>query len=138
MKYRTFSVASTVAVLLLGSSLTWAIENKTDSAQGAATKVDAAQKSTNSDVGAKHKQAAKIKPVDINSASKAELIKLPGIGAAEADKIIAGRPFGSKAWLVTNNIIPLATYQALKHKIVCNLTKKEAAQIEAQYAKNKK
>src|SRR5262245_15197661 len=44
-------------------------------------------------------QAAKTTtaPVDINSASLAELEKLPGIGEARAKKIIANRPYQSVA-----------------------------------------
>lgn len=59
-----------------------------------------------------------VKQVDINAASKAELMKLPGIKAADADRIIAGRPYGSKAWLVTNNIIPEMVFLKIKHQIV--------------------
>lgn len=39
--------------------------------------------------------AAKADKIDINSASQSELESLPGVGAATAKKIIAGRPFSS-------------------------------------------
>lgn len=39
--------------------------------------------------------AGKNAPVNLNSASKKELMKLPGIGDVFADRIIAARPFGS-------------------------------------------
>src|ERR1700744_1764954 len=35
------------------------------------------------------------KTVDLNDASKTELLALPGLSASQADKIIASRPFGS-------------------------------------------
>jgi len=140
MKYRCLSVVLTAAVLLFSSGLSSAIENKTDTSQAAATKADASPKKTKNEIGTKHKKhPAKIILVDINSATKEELKKLPGIGDAEADKIIAGRPFGSKAWLGTNNVIPMATYQAVKELIICNITKKDFDRITAQAAhKNKK
>ena len=45
---------------------------------------------------AKHSTAT-TGPVDINAATRAELEKLPGIGAATAKKIIAGRPYATVA-----------------------------------------
>lgn len=140
MKYHSLSVVlTTAAVLLLSSGLSSAAENKTDTPQPAANEVDASPKNTSKKVDAKHKHPARIKLVDINSATKDELKKLPGIFDAEADKIIAGRPFGSKAWLATNKVIPMETYQAVQGRIICKLTKKEIDQIETEYKqKNKK
>lgn len=56
--------------------------------------------------------------VDINSASKAELKTLPRIDDALADKIIAGRPYKSKAFLITNKIIPPGAYQAIRDQVI--------------------
>ena len=58
--------------------------------------------------------------VDINSASQADLEKLPGVGAATAKKIIAGRPYQSVADLqkagvskkTIDKITPLVTVGA--------------------------
>jgi hypothetical protein len=68
-----------------------------------------------------HKKKAPPKPVklvDLNSASKAELKTLPYIGDAEADKIIASRPFLTKAELVSKGIIVTGPYLSLKNKVV--------------------
>ena len=56
--------------------------------------------------------------VDINSASRKELKTLPGIGDAEADRIIAGRPYLSKAHLQTHEIVSPMVYQGLRELVV--------------------
>jgi DNA uptake protein ComE-like DNA-binding protein len=66
----------------------------------------------------KGKGSKTINAVDINSASKAELKTLPSIDGVRADKIIAGRPYPSKAFLVTRNIIPLGIYEQIRRQIV--------------------
>ena len=56
--------------------------------------------------------------IDLNSATKAELETLPGIGEAYADKIIAGRPYARKDQLVTKKVIPQATFDKIKDNVI--------------------
>jgi DNA uptake protein ComE-like DNA-binding protein len=56
--------------------------------------------------------------IDINSATKAELDALPGIGAARSDAIIKGRPYKGKDELTQKGIIPENVYNGIKDKII--------------------
>ena len=57
-------------------------------------------------------------PVDVNSADRVQLKRLPGIGDAEAERIVAGRPYRSKADLVTRQVLPAGVFQTIRHQIV--------------------
>ena len=61
--------------------------------------------------------ATKKEPLDINSASEAELKAFPGIGDAYAKKIVEGRPYKRKDELVQKKVVPKATYDEIKNQI---------------------
>jgi DNA uptake protein ComE-like DNA-binding protein len=139
MTIKRLSIALTTAVLLLCANHAIAAETNAATATSvkpaaSAPKAAASKASTNG----KAKAKSKVKLLDINGANKAALIKLPGISEANADKIIANRPYGSKAWLVTNKVLDPATYGAIKGLVEAKQPFKTAEENAAMYEKLKK
>ena len=99
------------AAVLLCAGPSFAADPATPGADG---KAPAAEKKAS----AKATQAAKAKLVDINSASKTELKTLPNIDDAKAERIIAGRPYLSKAHLVTRKIVAHGEYEIFKRQVI--------------------
>ncbi|SRR6266568_4558555 len=62
--------------------------------------------------------------IDINSASKEDLMKLEGVGDVTAGKIIAGRPYKTKTELLNKKIVNKATYAKISDKLVAHAPKK--------------
>ena len=56
--------------------------------------------------------------LDINTATTEQLKALPGIGDAYSEQIIKGRPYQQKDELVKKKILPRATYEQIKYKII--------------------
>ena len=88
------------ALLLAGSALAQTPQVATDAKPGMATKMKTAV------------------PLDINTASVADLQALKGVGSKRAADIVKGRPYKGKDDLVQKKIIPQGVYDGIKDQII--------------------
>ena len=58
------------------------------------------------------------KAIDLNTASREDILNLPGITEREADRIIAERPFKNAHELVARHLISEAEYDKISDRIV--------------------
>ena len=112
MKRLLTTIVTLTFAFILSSSLTFAAEKSDPPKMGPPPSMQKAAKES------------KAEPIDINTATEAELKALPGVGDAYSKKTIAGRPYVTKDQLVSKKIIPKATYEKIKDKIVARQPKK--------------
>jgi len=119
--------AAVTMSLLLISAVAFAQAGTT---QSKATTTAGAQKSstststtkTTTGTTAKTTTPAK-KKLDINSATKKELMELPGIGDALSQKIIDGRPYKAKNELTQKKILTDDVYAKISEQIIATQPK---------------
>jgi DNA uptake protein ComE-like DNA-binding protein len=115
------------AILLASSGLTLAAQTgpaAAKPAKPAVTEVDpdaprpTPKRKSTGPAKPKAKRIPESKLVNINGATKEELMKLPGINDLYAGRIIAGRPYLTKARLVTNAVLPDGLYAGIRQLII--------------------
>jgi DNA uptake protein ComE-like DNA-binding protein len=63
------------------------------------------------------------KPLDLNTASKSQLMSLPGMDDASADRVIAGRPYSSEHQLLERRIISHEEYNKIADSVTVTASK---------------
>ncbi len=110
MKHRSFAIIALFVAALGMTGVPAMAAKKTDKSE---TQKTADQKEAQQEPAA---QPAP-KSVDLNTATKEELMSLPGITAAYAAKIIEGRPYREKITLRRQNILPADVFYAVMDRI---------------------
>ena len=59
-------------------------------------------------------------PLNLNTATEADLETLPGVGATEAQKIIANRPYNSSDDLVERHLMSKPAYDRISSRVMAH------------------
>jgi len=113
-----------LSALVLATSLSFAQNDQTGASTSSnqstttTTTKKARKSSTASDTSSK--TSGKL---DLNTATKDQLMSLPGITDADAQKILDGRPYRAKNQLLSKGIISKDEYAKIKGQIVAHRSK---------------
>jgi DNA uptake protein ComE-like DNA-binding protein len=117
---RHFTLASLAAAVLTVGLFAASPSIAQTTQPAASDKMAPAPKASAADSKMAPAAAAKI---DINTATKDELMAFKGIGEKYSDKIIAGRPYARKDQLLSKDILPEATYKKIEAQIIATQPK---------------
>jgi len=121
-----FALAVAVMLPVAAYAAQGTAKSSTTATKASATHAMSTKTSTHPTQMASHTKRAPA--VDINSASKEDLMKLPGVTDELAQKIIDGRPYKTKTELTKKNVLTKAEFGKLRGRVIA---KQEAKAPEA-------
>lgn len=113
---RSLSFATVAALALLGTAALQAQSTQQPAAKPAAPM--ASKPAAAKPMAVAHTAANT--EIDLNTATRDQLVALPGIGTTYADAIIKNRPYKSKSELVSRKVIPSAAYKKIQSKVIAH------------------
>jgi competence protein ComEA len=115
---RTLDARLPVALLLIAFALGCNAPQNPDQIRERTANATAAVKSDTKAVAEGIKEGlGKNTSVDLNAASKEELMKLPNITEARAERIIAARPYHDATELVSKKVLTKGEYDAIANRV---------------------
>ncbi len=119
MKHHRFAIIALFVAALGITGVPAMAAKKTATDKSAETQKAAGQKEAQES----ESQPARKSLVDLNTATKQELMSLPGITEAYAAKIIAGRPYREKIALRRQNILPADVFYDIMDRVTIDPNK---------------
>lgn len=101
------------AILLLALAGCTSQQNPQDLKEKTARATEAVKRDARAVAAGIREGWSRDKPLDLNAATKEQFLSLPGLTSAQADRIIAHRPYDKTSDLLTRRIIPKAEYDKI-------------------------
>ena len=116
-RLRSSSILS-LALVLAGIAACNTRENPDDIRRRTADATESVRRDARAVAEGVKEGMARQKTVNINKASRDELLNLPGLSEHQADRIIAGRPFDNADDLVNRHINSDSEYDKIRDRVI--------------------
>ncbi|MFZ0420581.1 MAG: helix-hairpin-helix domain-containing protein [Candidatus Sulfotelmatobacter sp.] len=118
-RYLSLTALAVLATVIAGTTACTTKDNPDEIRRRAAEATETMRRDTKAVVeGVKEGMGRDNKAININKASREDLLALPGVTEHEADRIIADRPYDDAHDLVTRHVLPEAEYDKIRDRVI--------------------